>query len=105
PGPSAVDQLLGERALRAHGGERVRREEGVASQVLRVGGAVEEQQETEVRELRARVERVGRGNELLDERRRAHAPSFALRWALPRGRAKRCVSCTCSGPRSSGGVR
>ena len=81
PGPAAVDQPLGERALRAHGGERACSEEGVAPQVLGVGGAVEEHEEAEIRQPRACLERVGGGNELLDERRRAHAPSFALRRA------------------------
>src|SRR2546425_4061125 len=71
---------------------------------LRVRGAVEEEQEGQVREPRARLDGIGGGDERFDHGHDvAHAPPFALRRS--RVRLDRCVSFTCSGPRSSGGVR
>src|SRR2546430_16564450 len=67
-------------------------------------GAVEKNDERQVGQPGARLDGIGGGDQLLHERRRvAHAPPFALRRS--RERRARCVSRTCSGPRSSGGVR
>ena len=99
PDPLPIHELLRELALRPHGRERVGREKRIATQVLVVARTVEQREERQVLEPRARGERIGRGDELVNERRHvAHGRT-------PRRFADRCVSFTCSGPRSSGGVR
>jgi len=99
PDPLPIHELLRELALRPHGGERVGREKRIATQVLVVARTVEQREERQVLEPRARGERIGRGDELVNERR------HVAHWRTPRRFADRCVSFTCSGPRSSGGVR
>src|SRR5438552_2272573 len=104
PGPAAAAQLLRERALRAHDRRRVRGEERMTADLIGMGGAVEQDDERQVGEPGARLDGIGRGDQLFHERCRiAHAPPFAWRRSLER--LDRCVSRTCSGPRSSGGVK
>ena len=106
-GPPAVYELLRELAFGAHDRDRIGRKERVAAEVLVVGGAVEQGQEREGLKPSARGERIGGGDELVDQRHGvAHRrPPSLARPARARLFADTCVSFTCSGPRSSGGVR
>ena len=103
-GPARAVELLREDALGTHDRRGIGDEEGVPADLPGLCGAVEKHHVRQVREPRAHVHRVGGGNELFgDGRGVGHVPPFALRRS--RDRVDRCVSFTCSGPRSSGGVR